>query len=84
MKNQDLKFIETTTSCGNVFRADFNGCRLEMGLNKNWLNIIDDNSRCECCSISSGGDIESDSGEVVTGDWSDADWRIIRSAINAA
>ena len=77
------KFTQTTDSCGPIFRAEFKGMRLEMGLNKNWLNIIDDQSHCECCLVE-GVNVVSDSGECVTGEWSDADWTSVSNAVREA
>jgi hypothetical protein len=75
------EFSEVVSSCGNVLRAEFKGCRLEMNLEKTWLNVIDSESRCESCVIDADGDVVSESGEVVTNDWSDADWRIVTNAV---
>jgi hypothetical protein len=75
-----LKFHEVVSAHGNVFRADFKGCRLEMNTEKTWLQIIDDESRCESCVIDEDGDVISESGEVVT-DWLDYDWHIVRDAV---
>jgi hypothetical protein len=76
-----LKFHEVASAHCNVLRADFKGCRLEMDTEKTWLNIIDDESRCESCVIDADGDVISESGECVTNTWSDYDWRMVRDAI---
>ena len=79
--NPKIKFTETVTACGSVYRAEFKKCRLEMGLDKTWLHIIDADSACEICIIDDDGDVISDSGEVVTSDWTEADWKLITEPI---
>jgi hypothetical protein len=77
-------FHEVVSSCGNVLRAEFKACRLEMNLEKTWLNIIDSESHCESCVIDADGDVVSESGEIVTNDWTDADWASITNAVKNA
>jgi hypothetical protein len=74
-------FREVVSSCGNVLRAEFKSCRLEMNLEKTWLHVMDSESRCESCVIDADGDVISESGEVVTNDWSEADWKIVTNAV---
>jgi len=74
-------FKETITAHGNIYAAEFKGFRVEMNLDKTWLNIIDSESRCECCVINADGDVVSETGEVVTENWSDADWQNLSTAI---
>jgi hypothetical protein len=81
VESESPEFSEVVSSCGNVLRAEFKRCRLEMNLEKTWLNVIDSESRCESCVIDADGDVVSESGEVVTNDWSDADWRIVTNAV---
>jgi hypothetical protein len=77
-------FHEVVSSCGNVLRAEFKACRLEMDLEKTWLNIIDHESHCESCVIDADGDVVSESGETVTNHWTDADWASITNAVKNA
>ena len=77
-------FHEVVSSCGNVLRAEFKSCRLEMDLERTWLNIIDSESHCESCVIDADGDVVSESGEIVTNDWTDADWASMTNAVKNA
>lgn len=71
------------TSCGNYFigAVEVKGkeYRIEADLEKTWLSIIDGESRQESCVIDEVGDVLSDGGECVTGDWSDEDWKALTS-----
>jgi hypothetical protein len=76
--NIKTEWNEVVTACGNVLRGlvevagkEF---RLEMNLEKTHLQIIDQDSRCETCSVGEDGDVIADGGEFVTGDWTDSDW----------
>jgi hypothetical protein len=77
-------FHEVVSSCGNVLRAEFKALRLEMDLEKTWLNIIDSESHCESCVIDADGDVVSESGETATNHWTDADWASITNAVKNA
>lgn len=61
------------TACGNVLRGEFKGLDIESD-GKTWVNIIDDESRVESCTIDADGDVISETGEVVTNNWTDDDW----------
>jgi hypothetical protein len=67
------------TSCGNflVGAVEVQGkeYRIEADLELTWLSIIDGESRQESCVIDEDGDVISDSGECVTNDWTDEDWK---------
>lgn len=67
------------TSCGNFLigavKVNEQEYRIEADLEKTWLSIIDGEGRQESCLIDEDGDVVSDSGECVTEDWSDEDWR---------
>jgi hypothetical protein len=67
------------TSCGNylIGAVEVQGkeYRIEADLALTWLSIIDGESRQESCLIDEDGDVVSDSGECVTSDWSDEDWK---------
>lgn len=67
------------TSCGNylIGHVEVSGreYRIETDLDKTWLNIIDDESRQESCLIDERGEVVTDSGEYITQDWNDQDWK---------
>ena len=75
------------TSCGNflIGHVEVNGneYRIETDLEKTWLSIIDDEGRQESCIIDADGDVITDSGEYVTQDWSDEDWKALTAYARA-
>lgn len=93
MNTSTLKTIhnlhDVVTACGNVLRGhiEVNGreytIEAELGNERpalDWVNIIDNDSRCEACIID-GKDVVSNGGEYVTGDWTDADWKAFNAFV---
>ena len=70
------KLHEVVTACGNILRGTVEVNGLEYIIESDgeqWVNIISDGG-CEACSIQ-GDDVVSDSGEHVTADWTEEDWK---------
>lgn len=74
---------KTVTSCGTylIGHVEVNGkqYRLEADIDLTWLNIIDDDGRQESCLIDEEGNVISDSGEYITQDWTDVDWKSLNT-----
>lgn len=66
-------------SCGNYLigavKVNEQEYRIEADLEKTWLSVIDAEGRQESFLIDEDGDVVSNSGECVTGDWSNEDWK---------
>lgn len=72
LKNQVTSMGSFLIGEVKVNEQDF---RIEADAEKTWLSIIDGEGRQESCLIDEDGDVVSDSGECVTGEWSDEDWK---------
>lgn len=77
---------DIVTACGNVLRGVVEVRNEQFTIEtdgKTWLNIIDRESRVECCIIDGDGDVISETGEYVTESWSSGDWGMLTVAVNA-
>jgi hypothetical protein len=83
-----IDFHRVMSSCGIIYRATASiasqDYRLDLDLAKTWMNIIDQDIRCESCAIDEDGDVISVSGECVSQEWTDSDWQTLTTAAAAA
>ena len=50
---------------------------LDVGLDNKSIKIIDCEGRCEVCVINEDGDVVSESGENLTEEWPDSEWKAL-------
>jgi len=76
-------FYRTATSHGDVFRANFAGCDLELVLEKDWLQIIDEAGDHETWSREEGSWLfrEGSKGQAPTFGWPGEYHTILEAAI---
>lgn len=75
--------VSVVTACGNVLRGsvEVNGRDFTIESDgEKWVNIIDDKSSVEACVID-GKDVVVESGEFVTEDWTEQDWKQLSSFV---
>lgn len=80
-------FYRTATSHGDVFRANFAGCDLELGPGKDWLHIITLDGTHETWEYRGGAWAFAETShdhDLPTQDWTDQDHANLEAAIAIA
>lgn len=80
--NDDVRFREIPTACGNVYRMSFASLGLEMNLEKTRLTITDEHGHSEYHDIHDGScTFDYFERELLTSGWTDEYWTAIESEI---
>ncbi len=64
------------------FEANGKSYRIESD-GTTWVNVIDEDGACEGFRFDEDGACIAESGEFLTGEWTDADWRRFNEAVGA-
>ena len=79
-----VKFVETVSACGNVWRAHYDGMMLEICEDR--LQIYDPDileGGTEVFSIADDGGLSCSGGENVTDHWTENDWGNVIAGVMA-
>jgi hypothetical protein len=83
----EISFTQIVSAFGPVFRASFKECRLELSLEKDHLQVIDENSKHDSYRVIDGQceyENSDDENNTVCENWTEQDWAELHAAILAA
>lgn len=75
-----------TAADENVFRGEYNGMQLEVGADKTWMHVTDEEGDNTVFFRIEGGQCEFENltGADLTECWTDNDWKTVETAISEA
>ena len=73
------EFSSVISSCGEILRGHFSinnqEYRAEGDIDRTWVNVLDEDSRCMALFFEEDGEIVFDGGEYLADSWTSEDWK---------